>query len=129
MEQLKDIIQEYLNYCGNNNQICGLNTRAREAIRFIETDILNSLPKLKPCPFCGGNVKKENDGFYYCTTPCCFLRGVVIDVEYLDRWNSRPLEDVGTAEIERLKNKVSNMHFDLYTMLDRYKAELCIVEK
>jgi hypothetical protein len=61
--------------------------------------------KLKPCPFCGGEVKEvklEDRGYL---TICCVV-GSMISVE---EWNTRPIEDALQKRIAELEHDISEL--------------------
>jgi len=73
------------------------------------------MAELKPCPFCRGEaIYTAFDGrpaigggpTYWCRCSQCTMAQVVYTVDY---WNTRPLEDELAAEVERLRERVSEL--------------------
>ena len=59
-------------------------------------------PKLKRCPFCGGEPKRlEGESEAYCHGQNCPIR--LHEMAYT-RWNTRPLEDKLVGALEKIAN-------------------------
>ena len=70
--------------------------------------------ELKPCPFCGQEVRNDNSHHSYplahCTNQDCVGSWSTVGAggnEY--HWNTRPIEDAKDAEIARLRAQVEAM--------------------
>jgi hypothetical protein len=49
---------------------------------------------LKPCPFCGGKLKhNENKNQYWCFHEDCVISCVQFSYKKIEEWNTRPIED------------------------------------
>ncbi|WP_277657230.1 Lar family restriction alleviation protein [Seleniivibrio woodruffii] len=79
------------------------------------------MSKLKPCPFCGGvPTISETEGCDYTIQCACCGLSLLDDMDWdgigydarqnvIDKWNTRPIEDAQSAEIETLKAKVAEL--------------------
>ena len=68
--------------------------------------------KLKPCPFCGGEVVRDNTIDPYIASISCSECGDDYNISD-EQWNTRPLEDAARAEVleeavERIEDLQNN---------------------
>jgi len=66
--------------------------------------------KLKPCPFCGGDVKENDivtyDGFFFVRCQTCIAYGPYEDsnAEAVETWNKRHGDSLLTAAVREEEN-------------------------
>ena len=64
--------------------------------------------ELKPCPFCGSSMYSEEYKDYtdmWCTTKTCFLYKRELLFCDPQKFNTRPIEDALSAEVDRLRDQ------------------------
>ena len=66
---------------------------------------------LKPCPFCGKQVKISQSylsfRYFIDCEDCCSTKVHDTQKEMTEFWNTRPAEEALKAEVERLKSKLT----------------------
>lgn len=92
---------------------------------------MSDVTELKPCPFCGGEAKKYlfNNGRITITCANWYQHGGSCKVDsstaYCKRvetcakhWNTRPIEQALTAELNALREANKNLHANLTELRD-----------
>ena len=102
------------------------------------------MDNLKPCPFCGSGAIEvcawENSTDISCLDCDYTIKCHDCDEEdAVDYWNTRPVEDALTAEVERMKDRVERLELLLFKIQETstphigsialYQAELKAINR
>ena len=82
--------------------------------------------ELLPCPFCGGNLRRNMWGAFEDDNKECILYGFEMHEKLIPAWNTRkPIENI-VAELERCKDEnllMSRKFAKIYKTLYKIKAQ------